>query len=197
MIKNAIILALCIISTGGFAAGPVDPDWPCIQRKQPTLSVAQIWSGPAIEVEASTDPKLQSLAGRIAARRTPLQDAQSLIEDFAKSHSAKEVQSLFLNVFENIQTARGRVMDGITRYAHKQASLDAEINSQRRHFDALLAAEPKDFDAIDKAEAAIDWSTRIFIDRQQSLTYVCETPVILEQRAFALARLFATVVETD
>ena len=28
-------------------------------------------------------------------------------------------------------------------------------------------------------------------ERQQSLTYVCETPVILEQRAFALSRAIA------
>ena len=32
---------------------------------------------------------------------------------------------------------------------------------------------------------------RIFTDRQQSLSHVCETPVILEQRAFALGRAIA------
>jgi hypothetical protein len=29
---------------------------------------------------------------------------------------------------------------------------------------------------------------RILQDRQQALSYVCETPVVLEQRLFALAR---------
>ena len=41
---------------------------------------------------------------------------------------------------------------------------------------------------MDEVEKQLDWSTRIFQDRQQSLTYVCETPVVLEQRAFALGR---------
>jgi hypothetical protein len=48
-----------------------------------------------------------------------------------------------------------------------------------------------DFDAIDKQEEQLDWDTRIFQDRQQALSYVCETPVILEQRVFALARAIA------
>ena len=58
----------------------------------------------------------------------------------------------------------------------------------RHEFAALEAAEDKDFDRMDALEQELDWSTRIFQDRQQSLTYVCETPVILEQRAFALGR---------
>ena len=41
---------------------------------------------------------------------------------------------------------------------------------------------------------ALDWDQRIFTERQQSLTYVCETPVILEQRAFALGRIIAAQV---
>jgi hypothetical protein len=52
-------------------------------------------------------------------------------------------------------------------------------------------AEPKDFDRIEELEDTLAWETRIFRDRAQSLTYVCETPVLLEQRAFAIARLIA------
>lgn len=176
------------------AAGPVDPDWPCIQRRQPALSVAQIWPGPPIPPEAEAlaeDPAIRALGLEIALRRTGMEKAKALIADFAASRPIADQQALFLATFTQLQSSRARVMSGITRYAHKQASLDGQINAQRRSFEALMAKEPKDFDAIDKLEAEIDWSTRIFLDRQQSLTYVCETPVILEQRAFALARLFA------
>ena len=55
----------------------------------------------------------------------------------------------------------------------------------------LSAAESPDFDKIDAEEEKLDWDTRIFTDRQAQLTYVCETPVILEQRAFALGRAIA------
>ena len=86
---------------------------------------------------------------------------------------------------------RNSVMAGITRYAHKQEALDRDIKEKRDAFARLEAADPPDFDRIDALEREIDWATRIFRDRQQSLTYVCETPVILEQRVFALARSIA------
>ena len=54
-----------------------------------------------------------------------------------------------------------------------------------------LAEGPINFDAIDAQEQKLDWDMRIFQDRQQALTYVCETPVILEQRVFALGRAIA------
>ena len=115
-------------------------------------------------------------------------DAEAEITGFAESHDAQGLVALFAASFDHINRARSRVMAGITRYAHKQEALDARIEEMRHEFAALEAAEDKDFDRMDALERDLDWSTRIFQDRQQSLTYVCETPVILEQRAFALGR---------
>lgn len=193
-----LIVAFSMTALPVQAAGPVDPDWPCIQRRQPALSVAQIWPGPPASPEAEAlaeTPAIRALGAELAARRTPLEEAKAKVAEFAAGHSADEQQALFLATFAQLQTARARVMEGITRYARKQAGLDSAINEQRRSFELLMQAEPKDFDRIDKVEAEIDWSTRIFLDRQQSLTYVCETPVILEQRAFALARLMAAALK--
>ena len=135
--------------------------------------------------------EIDALGRRLALRRTSMEDATRLIDDFAASADPASLAGLYLATFEHINTARDRILEGIGRYARKQATLDAEINEKRRELNRLSAAEPPDFDAIDRIEADVDWSTRIFIDRQQSLTYVCETPVILEQRAFALGRAVA------
>ena len=43
-----LILLLALIPALGWAADFSDPDWPCIQRKVPNLSVGQMWSGPII-----------------------------------------------------------------------------------------------------------------------------------------------------
>lgn len=188
------ILAATLLSLPVQAAGTPDPDWPCIQRRQPQMSLAQVWSGPvpdATVTALSQSPEVQGIASRIAQRRMSLEDAETQIADFAASHDAPARVALFLATFDHIQTTRSRVMEGITRYAHKQAGMDSRINDLRHRFDALNAASPQDFDAIDKLETEIDWSTRIFQDRQQALTYVCETPVILEQRAFALGKAIA------
>lgn len=197
MTRLALMLALAVwpgLSGTAFAAGPPDPDWPCIQRRQPSLSLAQIWQGPpadeAIEALAKS-ADIQAVARAIALRRTSMEQAEALIAAYAAGKDAPALTALMVATLGHINHARDGVMSGITRYAHKQEALDGEIEDLRRQFTELNAAEPRDFDRIDAAEAQIDWSTRIFQDRQQSLTYVCETPVILEQRAFAIGRAVA------
>ena len=51
-----------------------------------------------------------------------------------------------------------------------------------------------DFDTVDKLEEQLDWDERIYRDRAKSLTYVCETPVLLEKRLFALAQILQKFV---
>jgi hypothetical protein len=192
MIRSALFATL--IAAPAFAAGPVDPDWPCIQRRQPQLSIGQVWSGPppdaAIKTLADT-PAVQNVARIIALRRTGMDQVTAIIGEFAADHDAAALTALFVATFDHVQSQRNRVMAGITRYAHKQEALDSHIEEMRHEFAALSAAQPPDFDAIDRIEEDIDWSTRIFQDRQQSLTYVCEAPVILEQRIFAIGRTIA------
>ena len=186
-----MVAAALMLGSAAQAAGPVDPDWPCIQRRVPHLSLGQVWAGPlpdpAIEALADTAP-VQGVARALALRRTTMPEAEALIAEFAADADAATLTALFVATLEHIDTSRDRVLAGITRYAHKQTDLDHHIKEARKEFAALTEAESQDFDRLDALEADIDWSTRIFLDRQQSLTYVCETPVILEQRAFALGR---------
>lgn len=192
MIRIALFATLA--AAPALAAGPVDPDWPCIQRRQPQLSIGQVWSGPQPDDAATTladTPAVQAVARVIALRRTGMDQAATMIADFAATQDEAALVALFVATFDHVQSQRNKVMSGITRYARKQEALDRHIKEMRREFATLSAAPSPDFDAIDKAEEDIDWSTRIFQDRQQSLTYVCETPVILEQRIFALGRSIA------
>jgi len=187
---RAALLGL-IVAAPAYAAGPTDPDWPCIQRLQPHLSMAQVWGGPvpdAAAVALAKTPEIQREAEVIAVRRTPVADAEARIGTFAESNEAEGLVALFVASFDHINTTRDRALAGITRYAHKQAALEGRIEEIRHEFRALQEAEEKDFDRMDALEQELDWSTRIFQDRQQSLIYVCETPVILEQRAFAIGR---------
>ncbi len=48
---------------------------------------------------------------------------------------------------------------------------------------------------IDETEQQLLWDTRVFDEREQSLSYVCESPVLLEQHLFALARQIMTHLE--
>ncbi len=41
---------------------------------------------------------------------------------------------------------------------------------------------------VSAAAKQLQWDMRIFEDRHKTLTYVCEAPVLIEQRLFALTR---------
>ena len=173
-----------------------DATWPCVQRKQPHLSLAQVWTGPlpdAATAELLRDPAIKALAARLEQRRLPIEEAEALIAEFAAGGADNaRLTALMEAVFRLIEPERTALIEGIGRFGLKQVDLGARIEARRGRMAELEAAESPDFDAIDAEEKALDWDSRIFEERRQSLTYVCETPVILEQRAFALGRAIAS-----
>ncbi len=190
MIRISILLAL-LAAGPAFAATGSDPDWPCIQRKQPHLSLGQLWSGPVPDDQAmalAKTPEIAKLAARLEQRRLPLEEATALVDDFAAQADDNQLTALMQAIFARIDRDRSALIAGISRYGRAQVALADQIKSRRSRFEELQAAPSPDYDAIDTEEEALDWDMRIFDDRQKSLTYVCETPVILEQRAFALGR---------
>lgn len=192
--KSVLVLALMLLSPTAMAGGSGDPTWPCIQPKQPHLSIGQLWPGPPPDdavVGLARRPDIAALAQVLEQRRLPVEEAEAQIAAFARGASAEELTALFVAVFDRIDAYRSRIMSGVARYAEKQMVLSDQIEARRAEMARLSAAAEPDFDRIDAEEARLDWDTRIFTDRQAQLTYVCETPVILEQRAFALGRAIA------
>lgn len=187
-----LVLAASVLAAGAAQAQTgTDPDWPCIQRKQPHLSLGQMWTGPEVTDqvrELAGSAPIGQLADRLEQRRLPLDQATAEIAEFATDADNDQLTALMLAVFERIEPQRSALIGGIARYGNKQVDLAARIEDHRARMAEMERADSPDFDAIDATEKQLDWDMRIFQDRQQSLTYVCETPVLLEQRVFALAR---------
>jgi hypothetical protein len=171
-----------------------DPDWPCVQRKVPTLAAGTIWSGPSLEEAGpwTSDKEATALAQTLASRRTPIDDMDKLIADFAQSAGPDKAQRLthvFAGALEIINTERQRILAGIERYARGQRGLAERIRDEADKISAAKdspeATVPKELQDL---ETRFAWDKRIFEERSQSLQYVCETPVILEQRLFEIAR---------
>lgn len=179
----------------GQKTATVDPDWPCVQVKVPTLSYGQMWGGPSLEDVLKTwrgDNAVEDLAALLAARRTKPEEAKAAIEKFAKEAGPERdarLARLFAGVFDIINTERSQIIAGIERYAVRQRELSERIKT----LSLKIAEEQKDLAAQQSPEAMqeqekLNWDTRIYDERSHSLNYVCETPVILEQRAFDLGR---------
>lgn len=193
--KRILMLVAVMAAGPALAAQGIDPSWPCIQRKQPHLSMGQLWTGPIPDdpvVELARDPLIAALADRLEQRRLPMEEAEAEIAVFAQDADNLRLTALMQAIFDRIESDRSALIAGIGRYGQKQVDLAKMIEDRRSRMAGMEAADSPDFDAMDAEEKALDWEERIFIERQQSLTYVCETPVILEQRAFALARAIAS-----
>lgn len=190
MIRITLALTLLAASPAWSATG-TDPDWPCIQRLQPNLSMGQVWNGPVPDqtaLDLAGDPDIVALAQRLEQRRLPIEQAETEISEFAETASDAQLVALMQAIFNRIEQDRSVLIAGIAQYGGSQVDLSQRIEERRATMAELEAADPPDFDAIDAAEEGLDWDQRIFVERQQSLTYVCETPVILEQRVFTLGR---------
>jgi hypothetical protein len=172
------------------AALSSEMDWPCVQRRVAELSVAQMWAGPPVDPATSRwrdDQGIAALARSLASRRTSLVEASIAIERLGNaSGQEKETKLtlLFAGVFDLINSERRRIINGIERYARKQRSLADQISEASRN----LKQDSKTATERTALEQKLQWDTRIYDDRNQALTYVCESPVLLEQRVYALAQ---------
>ncbi|WP_245848538.1 hypothetical protein [Actibacterium ureilyticum] len=185
---------LCLaMGAAGWAADFSDPTWPCVQRKVETLSPGLMWPHPITEMtlDAATLDDVRDLSERLSLRRLELAEIQPEIDRFVTSHGSDPalLGQVFDRVFTRLSRTRTAIIRGIGDYSLEQIRLSEQIEAKRQSFDAALAAEPPDYDAADEIEAQIDWDERIYQDRQRSLTYVCETPVLLEKRLFGVAQM--------
>ena len=205
MLCGICALLIAVRSVCGPEAGAADKkdaDWPCVQRKVSTISAGMIWSGPPIDKGMASkwrsDKASKQLVAQLAARRTELEEAETLIEKFAsgltKENRASELTLLFASVLHRINSERQQIMTGIERYTRKQRSLAETVRETRDKLNAILkkgSAAEADKEQRRKLEETLNWQSRIHDERERSLQYVCESPVLLEQRAFAIARAIA------
>jgi hypothetical protein len=200
LLVTAVVIGLAL-RTASLAADPRFPDWPCTQIKVPEISIVAVWSGPSIDAPENlweTDPTIKDLVARLAARRTPLEDAEREIRNFIVGGSTdrqEKAKLVFAGLFTTLNGERSQVMNGIERFSRQQAAfanrIRHEITELRRMRDTL---DPNQRE-IDELANRIDWDTRIFEDRRKTIRYACEVPVLIEQRLFALARVIQESME--
>jgi hypothetical protein len=183
-------------------------DWPCVQRKIPRLSPGTVWTGPSIEGlegEWSKDDNLQELARTLVSRRTPIEEAGRLVAAFAASQGdeanrRRRLTLLFAATFAETDRLRAEILHGIERYTRNQRKLARKIDGARDEVQAQKTA--KDGSEADRKmkqdkEDELAWEARVYKERENSLRYVCENPVILEQRLYQLAQEIQKVMSSQ
>jgi hypothetical protein len=156
------------------AVDPRFPDWPCNQIKVPEISIAAVWAGPSID------------------------DTQKAISDVITGTEAerqKKDQTIFAGLFKILNRERSEVMQGIERYSCKQKEFADQIRSTILQLRDLQDRPDPDRSRVDELTSRIEWDTRIFEERRKTISFVCEVPVVIEQRLFALARAIQQSLE--
>ena len=188
-------LAIGAALLGGEAAAqqPQDPDWPCVQRLVPKLEAGQMWSGPPLTAVAQPSVELQETARRLIDLKATSETLAATVATFAaqqpEAGRAAALGDLFWLSLDWLNDERDVVIRGVKRFAVGQRALADRIVAETRELEELQQASAPDAAMAEQLQAARQWDTRIYTDRQKSLTLVCDQPVALEQRAFALARL--------
>jgi hypothetical protein len=204
-LRHLIAIAALVVSLANAAAqaprGREPGDWPCRQAKVGTIALASVWTGPPINITAQdwrSDPELSALVTRAAERRTPLEEARSAITDYAKRLAKDEKEAkltqLMAGIFGRLNSERDAVIAGLERYGHKQKDMADRVKSEVEALNAAQSEASADQQKIADLSNRVQWDTRVFEDRRRALTYVCETPVLIEQRLGALARTIAAAM---
>jgi hypothetical protein len=196
-----IVLAVLASTGAGLAADPRYPDWPCAQAKVPEISLAAVWAGPPLDDigdKWKEDARINTLVAKLAARRTPLEEAQKAITEFLAASPADKATSgkfLFAGLFDALNAQRTSVMNGLERVMRKQREAAEKIRADTIALQALQDASPPDQAKVEELGNQLVWETRIFDDRRHVVKFVCEVPTAIDQRLFALGRTIQQEME--
>jgi len=202
--KYRTTIALCLAVAAAIriahAADPRYPDWPCAQAKVPEISLAAVWAGPPLDDVSrkwKEDATVSALVAKLAARRTPLEDAQKAVTEYLNGAADKTGSGklLFAGLFDSLNAQRSQVLNGLERVTRKQREAADRIRADTLALQALQGETPPDQAKIDDLGNQLVWQTRIFEDRQRVIKFVCEVPTAIDQRLFALGRTIQQEIE--
>lgn len=206
MILRSLLLALIslIFADAATAQAPQQqsqPDWPCRQVRVQELSIASVWTGPPLDDAMKhwrDDPTIADLVTRLSQRRTPIDEAERLVAQFAQSSGDKRKErltALFAGVYERMNDERRDVVNGLDRFGRRLKDMAEKAREETQTLRDLQDQKPPDAEAIRKASEALQWRLRLFEEQRRMVGYVCESPALIEQRFGALARTVQQAME--
>jgi len=192
-VSAMLIAAVSQASAQGGAK--TDPDWPCHQIKAPTFSLAAVWSGPELDLTSQSwraESDVADLATKMMQRRVPVAEVETAITDFkakAGAEAASKLLRAFGAAFQDLSQQRSQVLEGLERFGRKQREMADRIREESGA--AQKAADEGNGAQVSPgadSQERLQWDFRVFEDRRRTISYVCETPAMIEQRIGAIAR---------
>lgn len=194
MTFRGLLVLLCFCGFAQAARGQTQSDWPCKQVRVPEIALAGVWTGGPLDSALAhwrDDAFVAELVARIGARRTPIETAENAIADFARGAGDKRKErltQLFAGVFERMNGERRDVVNGLDRFGRRLKEMAEDTRKDTEAMRALQDKTPADPEPLRKASEALQWRLRVFDEQRRMVSFVCESPALIEQRFGALAR---------
>ena len=194
------VLAIAIMASLAPSAvaqfkGKTEPDWPCQQIKTPTFSLASVWAGPQLDLDSQSwrnESDVADLKAQMAQRRVPIADVEAAITDLkAKAGPDANAKLLraFAAAFADLSQQRSQIIDGLDRIGRRQKAMADRIRAEN---ESVQKSSDRNSDGDARpggnGQERLLWDLRIFNDRRQTVTYVCDAPTLIEQRIGEVAR---------
>src|SRR4029078_141976 len=143
------------------------------------------------------DAKVSALVAKLAARRTPLEEAQKAITEYLNGAADKTGSGklLFTGLFDSLNAHRAQVLNGLERVTRKQREAADKIRADTLALQALQGESQRDQAKIDDLGNQPVSPARIFGDPRRVIKFVCEVPTAIDQRLFALGRTIQQEIE--
>ena len=179
---------------GGVEAG-AEADWPCEQKYVAQLSYGTMWTGPALDDALKSwhqNDGLREIVTLLSDETTSEADGVKAIDEFAAklgSDKSKQLTELFAALFETMGDKRTSTQEAIKKYFHRQEAVAHEVNKLQADLRVMQAKGAKvDDPKLLELKKNLAWSNKVYDDRQRLTPYVCQIPIIVEQKLGAYAR---------
>lgn len=177
---------------GSLRAQQTDPLWPCVQRFVPAISPGALWDGPPLDgLDWRGDAEVAALAA--AAVEGDAKAAEAKVAAFSaavpEADRGRRLTLLFAGILDTANARRDTMIAAIRRQAAGVNALADRINDLLGTRGRLIA-EGRDEGGpeVKAVDDELYWLQRAFDGKRKAQPYLCEQPVLTEQRVGVLAR---------
>lgn len=176
-----------------------EADWPCGQKYVAQLSYGTMWAGPPLDDALKSwhqNDGLRELVTMLADETTDEAAGAKAIDEFAAKLGAdkqKQLTELFAALFQTMSDKRTSEQEGIKRYFRRQEAQAQDVNKlQAQLRDTEKRGAKVDDPKLVGLKKNLEWNNRVYDERQKLTPYVCQIPLITEQKLGAYARAIQT-----
>ena len=189
------------LATIGVAQPPqrAPEGWPCIQSYVPNISPGRFWPG---ELPGDNrwrdDQRITLLADELVSRANSLEQSLDKVREFfaTPGNATQTTAELLIGALtEAVNRERGKVLEGIDRFGKRQRMMVERIESQAQKIEKLQDAGDADAAELEDLQTRQKWDIRVFEERERMAGHLCEQPVLLEQKFFAIGRAVAALLD--